>query len=299
MSVVNTVPEQRTGRPRKDGSGGIRRTAGRSFGRTLCLFILVCLGSSALYPILFVIFTTFKTESQYAHSNVGPPAHLTLINVRQAWSQADIGAYAGHSLIVVAISVALIVLLASLAGFAFAHMQFPLQRSSFVFTVSLMMMPASVLMVPIFRIVQQLGLLNQYAGLILVYASLNLPFSIYLMTSYFQGIPRELFQAAEVDGASRITIFRTLALPLVRPGLLTLVTLNFLWLWNELLFSLLILQDPSKRTLMVGLALLNGQYSTGITLIVAGLFLSLIPPLLVFVFFQRNLAEGITAGAVK
>jgi ABC-type glycerol-3-phosphate transport system permease component len=297
--VMADRDEVRFMRRRSPQAGNPRHPKRLSWGRALLLLILLCLASSALYPIIFVIFTTFKTEAAYGRNSVGPPTHLTFQNISQAWSQADIGAYAAHSFIVVVISVILIAVLASMAGFAFAHMKFPLRQASFVGTISLMMMPSSVLMVPVFRVVQQLGLLNQYAGLVLVYASLNLPFSIYLMTSYFRGIPPELFQAAEVDGASGRTMFLTLAVPLVRPGVLTLITLNFLWLWNELLFSLLILQEPSKRTLMVGLALLNGQYSTGITLITAGLFLSLIPPLLVFMLFQRNLAEGITAGAIK
>lgn len=282
--------------PSRQGRG---RRVGQRFARSLGFVVLCSLAASTIYPILFVIFTAFKTERDYRGDNVGPPLDATLENVRAAWDQAAIGEFAIHSLIVVSISVLVIVSLAALAGFAFAHLRFPLQRGSLVLVIAMMMLPASILMVPLFRTVQQVGLLNEYLGLVLVYASLNLPFSIYLMTSYYRAIPRELLQAAEVDGASTLRSFATIALPLVRPGILTLVTLNFLWLWNELLFALLILQDPSKRTLTTGLALLNGEHATSVPLISAGLMLSLVPPLLVFAFFQRNLAEGMTAGAVK
>jgi ABC-type glycerol-3-phosphate transport system permease component len=269
------------------------------FGRGLAVISLLCVAASTIYPLLFVLATALKSPVEYRENKLGVPDDLTWDNIRYAWDQAQIGAFAMHSAIAVGCSIVLIVLLASGAGYAFAHMRFPFQRASFVGVLTMMMLPTSVLMVPIFGTVQDLGLLNKYEGLVLVYTSLNLPFSIYLMASYFRGIPGELFQAARIDGASPIRAFLTIALPLVRPGLLTLATLNFLWLWNELLFSLLLLQDPSKRTLMTGLALLNGEHTTSVPLISAGLLLSLIPPLAVFALFQRNLAEGLTAGAIK
>jgi ABC-type glycerol-3-phosphate transport system permease component len=162
-----------------------------------------------------------------------------------------------------------------------------------------MMLPSSTIMIPLFRTVQQLHLLDRVAGLTLVYCALQLPFSTYLMSTYFRRVPKEVVEAARVDGAGPWRTLVEVCLPLVRPGLLTLVTLNFLWLWNELLYALLINQNNSHRTLMVGLALLNGEHSTAVPLIAAGLVFALVPPLVVFGFFQRNLAEGVTAGAVK
>lgn len=261
--------------------------------------ILAGLAASTIYPILFVAFAAFKTRPAYARDPVLPPSQPTLSNLVQAWTGAQVGTFVVNSVIVVSASVALVLVIACLAGFAFAHIRFPFRTVGLVGVLGLMLLPPSVLMVPLFRTVQQVGLLDSYLGLILVYAGLNTPFSIYMMSSYFRNVPSELFEAARVDGASTFRVFRSIALPLARPAVLTLITLNFLWLWNELLFSLLILQSESKRTLMVGLALLQGEHTSSVPLLAAGMLISLVPVLLVFAFFQRNLAEGLTAGALK
>jgi len=261
--------------------------------------ILASIALSTIYPLLFVFSNAFKTDSDYQANEIGLPPNPTLANVQNAWNVAEIGTFAGHSFIVVAASVVLITAMSVLAAYALTHLKIPFRNIGLVGVLALMMLPTSVLMIPMLRTVQQIGLLNNFLGLILVYCALQLPFSIYLMTAYYRRIPTEVIEAAAVDGASPLRALWSVVLPLVRPGLLTLATLNFLWLWNELLYGLLLLQGPDKRTLMAGLALLNGEHTAGIPLISAGLSIALIPPLLVFMFFQRNLAEGITAGAVK
>ncbi|MDP3208053.1 MAG: carbohydrate ABC transporter permease, partial [Rhodoglobus sp.] len=141
---------------------------------------------------------------------------------------------------------------------------------------------------------------NSYLGLILVYASLQLPFGIFMMWTFFQAVPQELIDAAQLDGASLFRTFRSVVLPLAGPAVLTLTTLTFLTLWNELLFSLIILQDAEKRTIIVGLSLLKatmGVQST--TVLAAGMLVSVIPPLLLFVLFNRHITAGLTVGAVK
>lgn len=261
--------------------------------------ILAFIALSAVYPVVFIAVTTFRTTADYNKNTSGVPRSFTWQNVQDVWTQAHIGSYAINSLLVVAMAVALITASACLAGFAFVHMRLPFRGLGLAIVVSMMIVPPSVLMIPIFKLVVDARLLNHDVALVLVYGSLNLPFSIYLMSSYMRSIPVEVLEAAKIDGASEIWAFRAVALPLVRPGILTLVTLNFLVLWNELLFSLLILQDPSKRTVMVGLAQVQSQYLTSVPLIAAGLLLSIVPPLLIFILFQRDLARGLTAGAVK
>jgi multiple sugar transport system permease protein len=142
-------------------------------------------------------------------------------------------------------------------------------------------------------------LLNKHIGLILVYVTLAAPFGTYLMTSYFRGIPFELVEAAQIDGANHLQILWRIMVPVARPAIVTLGIFNFLWMWNELLLSLLILQDDSVRTLMVGVATLRGQYTTNIPLLSAGLFLAATPVLIVFLVFQTQLTKGMTMGAVK
>jgi len=271
----------------------------RVLGPGAIFVALSAIAASAIYPVIFILVTALRSDEDYGRSSIGLPRALTLDNFKDAWNRANLSTYAINSVIVVTVAVVLLTTVAALAGFAFAQLRVPFGRSLLGSMVALMIVPPSVLMIPIFKLVSDLELLNKYTGLVLVYASLNLPFSVYLMTTYMRGIPFEIVDAARVDGASRFRTFISIALPLSRPGLATLATLNFLVLWNELLFALLLLQTDDKRTVMVGLSILTGQYLTSVPVIAAGLLFSMIPPLLIFALFQRDLVRGLTAGAVK
>ncbi len=267
--------------------------------RALVTALFFALAVSMLFPLFMVIVASFKTLDEYQRSSIGVPQHWTFENYREAWAVGHLGPYALHSALVTAITIVLLVGLATPAGYAFAHMSFPFRRSLLVFTISLVIVSQNQLVVPIFRTAQQLGLLNQYFGLAVVFTGLHLPFGIYLMSSYFEGVPRSLFQAAAIDGAGAFRTFFGIALPIARPGVLTLVTFTFLGIWNEYLYSLLILQDPTKRTLMVGIQLLQSSWYVSQPMVSAGLIVAIIPCLIMFVLLQRNLNEGLTAGAVK
>jgi ABC-type glycerol-3-phosphate transport system permease component len=254
---------------------------------------------STLSPVVFVTITAFKSSAEYTFNKVGLPTSWSLDKLAEAWDRAHVSAYAINSAVVVGLAVSVIVLSALPAAFALVHLRFPLRRLAVIGIIGVMMMPPSVLMIPIFRTVHQLGLLNSYVGLALVYATLNLPFSIYLMTAFMRSVPIEVLEAAAIDGASVGRRLWSIVIPLVRPGILALATLNLVWLWNELLFALLVLQDEPMRTLMVGVALLRGQHTSDIPLISAGLLISMIPPIVVFLALQRSLSRGLTVGAVR
>jgi ABC-type glycerol-3-phosphate transport system permease component len=211
----------------------------------------------------------------------------------------DVGRLALNSLIVVCAAVAVIVLVSMPAGWALASMRFPLRRVTLLGVIGMMMLPAGVLMIPVFTVVKDLGLVNNRLGLILVYASLHAPFATYLMTATMRGIPGEIVEAAQLDGCGPLGVLVRVVLPLTRPAVLTVITLTFLWLWNELLFALIILQDPAQRTLIVGVATLQNQFSTSPTLLAAAMVFAMLPALAVFAVFQRRLTVGVTAGAVR
>jgi ABC-type glycerol-3-phosphate transport system permease component len=276
----------------------LRVAIGRAGGWVVWLF-LALLAISALYPLLFLAVTALRTSADYRSSPGGVPHHLTSTNVSEAFTHAHIGSLALNSLYVVVPAVLIITVVSCLAGYALVHFNFPLRKSALVFIVALMALPPTALLIPIFKVILDAGLLNQRLGLILVYSALNLPFSIYLLASFMRSVPGELLNAARIDGAGALRTLWSVVVPLVRPGLLTLVTLNFLFLWNEFLFSLVILQSDENRTIMVGIAQFQGHFEKNFGIVCAGLLLSMIPPLLIFVFFQRDLARGLTAGAVK
>lgn len=271
----------------------------RVLGRGGALIALSALAASTLYPLVFIVTTSLRTDADYRRTAIGLPREFTLSNLRDAWDRANLGTYAVNSVIVVSSAVVMLTVIAALAGFAFAQLRVPLGRAVLAVIVALMIVPPAVLMIPIFKLVSDLGMVNKFTGVILVYASLNLPFSVYLITTYMRGIPHQIIEAARIDGASALRTFWTIAVPLSRPGLATLATLNFLVLWNELMFSLILLQQDSKRTVMVGISVLKGQYLTSVPIIAAGLLFSIVPPLIIFSLFQRDLVRGLTSGALK
>jgi ABC-type glycerol-3-phosphate transport system permease component len=253
----------------------------------------------SLYPFVFVTFTAFKSKRAYAADPVGPPWEPTLEYLERALTSGNMLGYLLNSIIVVGAAVLLLLVIASMAGYALSILKFRGSGMILLGILCLLAVPAAVVMIPLYRTVSQIGLMNSHLGLILTYTALQLPFSIYLMTSFLNGLPREIIEAAQIDGAGQIRVFRTIAMPLAGPALSTMATLNFLWLFNELLFGLLIMQDDQNRTLPVGLAALQGQNTTPVPLLASGLLISLLPVLAVFFLAQRSLSRGLTAGAIK
>jgi ABC-type glycerol-3-phosphate transport system permease component len=151
--------------------------------------------------------------------------------------------------------------------------------------------------VPFFRTIIGLGLINTHVGLIISYTAFFLPFSVYLMTAFYSGLPRELIEAARIDGAKLVQVWWHIMVPLGAPALITLGILNTLYCWNDVLISLLVMQK--QRTLMVGISSLRGEYSANIPLLAAGMVIAAAPIVVLYVIFQRRIVSGIAVGAVK
>jgi ABC-type glycerol-3-phosphate transport system permease component len=204
-----------------------------------------------------------------------------------------------NSAIVTLSAVALIVLVSTMAGFAFAKLRFPLAPLLFVGILAGMMIPVQSIIIPEYVNLANVGLINQFPGPILVYAALGIPFATFLMTTYFRGIPNEISEASRVDGASYGQIYRTLMMPLAIPAVVTVAVLQFIQIWGDLLIGLLFLQYPEVRTITVGLATLQSSRTIPVTLIMAGSILSLLPAVIIYLFFQRQLIAGLTMGMGK
>ena len=268
-------------------------------GRLAVFIILAGVAVTTIYPFLFVAKMALKSEREYILDRYGWPRSPSLANFAGVWVNSRLGRHIANSLVVVVASVVLSWAVCSMAGYALSHLRFRGRRAMFLIILGSMMIAPQVIMIPLYSMLYHLGLLNRYIGLILVYVTLATPFGTYLMTSYLRGIPGELVEAAQVDGASHVQILWRVMLPISRPALVTLGIFNFLWMWNELLFSLLILQDSASQTLMVKVAGLQGEYTTNIPYLSAGLFLAALPVLVVFLIFQTQLTKGMTLGAVK
>jgi multiple sugar transport system permease protein len=255
------------------------------------------LALSCVYPIWFVVNAALKDNRGYILDRFGWVTDPSLGNFVTAWGRARFSEYFLNSVIVTGGAVALLLLTASLAGFALAVLRFPYRRLVFVVILASLMIPVQVVLVPFYQTIIATGLLNTRGGLILSYTAFFLPFSIYLMTAFYAGLPRELTEAARIDGARFWQVWWFVMLPMGAPALITLGILNTLYCWNDVLISLLVLQD--KRTLMVGISALRGEYTTNVPLLAAGIVLAAAPIVVIYLIFQRRIVAGIAAGAVK
>jgi len=258
---------------------------------------MALLALSAVYPVLFAINAALKTRKDYVLNRFGITLDPTFANFPMAWVQSHLSEYFVNSVLVTVGAVLLLLAVSSLSGFALAVLRF--RGSRLVFTIILvsLMIPVQVVLVPFYRTMITLDLVNTRIGLILAYTAFFLPFSVYLMTAFYARLPRELYEAAQIDGASLLQVWWNIMLPMGKPALITLGILNTLYCWNDVLISLLVLQD--KRTLMVGIAALRGQYTTNVPLLAAGIVLAAAPIVVIYVVFQRQIVSGIAVGAVK
>ncbi len=258
---------------------------------------MALLALSCLYPIWFAVNNALKDNRGYVLDRFGWVTDPTFENFVTAWGRARFSEYFLNSVLVTGGAVAVLLVTASLAGFALAVLRFPFRRLVFVVILASLMIPVQVVLVPFYQTIIGLGLLNTRTGLILSYTAFFLPFSIYLMTAFYAALPRELTEAARVDGAKFWQVWWFVMLPMGRPALITLGILNTLYCWNDVLISLLVLQR--ERTLMVGITALRGEYSTNVPLLAAGIVLAAAPIVVIYLIFQRRIVAGIAAGAVK
>ena len=194
---------------------------------------------------------------------------------------------------------ALSTVVSCLGAYAIARMRFPGRILLFSASTALMAVPPVVMIVPLFVLYTQLGLISTYQGAILIYAGLITPFSVYLLTSFFRTLPKELFDAARIDGAGDFRILWQIVVPLSAAPLVTLVVVNALYVWNDLLIAIIFLQDDAKRTLMAGISVFQGRYNDQIPLTMAGMAFASAPMIILYVAFQKYYVQGLLAGSVK
>ena len=255
------------------------------------------LAISCLYPIFFAVNNALKTRHDYLLDRFGLALNPTLENFVQAWTTAHLNEYFLNSVVATFGAVILLTVVSSMAGFALAALRFPYRRFLFVVILSSLMIPVQVVLVPYMRTMVALSLINTHIGLILSYTAFFLPFSVYLMTAFYSGLPRELIEAARIDGAKLLQVWWHIMVPLGMPALVTLGIINTLNCWNDVLIALLTMQR--NRTLMVGISALKGQYSDQIPLFTAGIVIAAAPIVILYVIFQRRIVSGIAVGAVK
>jgi ABC-type glycerol-3-phosphate transport system permease component len=253
----------------------------------------------ALAPTVFMIATALKSDEEYAVDKLGFPSVPGLQHFRAVLIDSPFLAWMANSLILAVGAVALSTAVSCLAAYAITRMPFRGRETLLAISTSLMTVPPVVMIVPLFVLYSQLGLISTYQGAILIYAGLITPFSVYLLATFFRTVPEELFEAARIDGASDFTMLWRIVLPLSLPALVTLVVVNSLYVWNDLLIAIIFLQDDAKRTLMAGISVFQGRYNNQVPLTMAGMVIASAPMLILYISFQKYFIRGLMAGAVK
>jgi multiple sugar transport system permease protein len=268
-------------------------------GRWLVAVPLAVLALATIYPLLFTANVAMKTRREYILDRFSLTSTLRWENITTAWTSAGMARYFLNSLIVVTCAVVLLLLIGSMAGFALSKLSFRGSATLFLVCLAALFIPFQVIMVPLVRTMADAGLLDTYPGLILAYVAQFLPFTVFLMTSYYRGVPREIIDAARIDGNTVYGVYRRIMLPMGVPALLSVGILNALFCWNDVLISLLMMPSADHRTLMVGVTSLRGQYSDDIPTFAAGVLIAAVPVLVTYLFLQRQIADGVAAGATK
>jgi multiple sugar transport system permease protein len=275
------------------------RREGRGLGAALLLNAALILAAAAtLVPLLWMVSVSLMPAGE---ANVFPPAFLpsrvTFANYREMFTRLDVGRYLVNSTLVAGAVTALSLLFNAMAGYAFAKLRFAGRERLFGLLLAALVIPTQVAMLPLFLLLRWLGLVNTYGGVVVpAMASI---FGIFLVRQFALSLPDELLDAARIDGASELRIFRSVVLPLCRPVLLTLAIFTFLATWNDFTWPLVVLTDGHMYTLPIGLASLSDEHYQDTELMMAGAVLTVAPVLLLFIALQRYYIEGILLGSVK
>jgi ABC-type glycerol-3-phosphate transport system permease component len=260
-------------------------------GRWTLFGVMVIIAVVMLYPFWVMIITSLKSQAQF-YAGVG----FSWLSWSTLSSTIPVAQEVLSSTILCACSILVILLVGLPAGFAFSKLRFRASNVVFLVIVSAMMVPLQAILMPEFVNVTKLGLTGGYFGAIIVYAALGTPFSVFLFTTYFRGVPDELIEAGIVDGLGYFGALWRLVVPIAIPAIATVTVLQFIQIWDDLLVGLLFIQNTSERPITVGLAILAAGHTTSIPALMAGSLVSALPAMVVYLIFQRYLVKGLTMG---
>jgi raffinose/stachyose/melibiose transport system permease protein len=253
----------------------------------------------AVGPLLFMVMSSLRSGQEIFSDPLGLPSGFYFGNYVEAWKDAQFGTYFSNSLLVVTGAVFTGTTVSAMAAYALARYRFRAQGLVIAYFIAGLTLPIRLAAVPIFYLLASMGLIDSRIGLALVYAASGVPFSIFILAAFFRGLPAELEEAARMDGAGEFRIFGLVMLPLVRPALATVALFQFVQLWNDFFFPLILLRTAEKYTLPVGLTYFFGQYQTDWGAVFAGLVITTLPLVLVFLLMTRQIVSGLVAGMSK
>jgi len=277
-----------------------RRSFGSITATSLIQLLLLGYAVVVVYPLLIMIVSSLKTTAEIFESPLGLiPETIRWSNYVDAWNQANFGTYFRNSIFVGIVSVLLILFLGSMAAYVLARFSFPGNRAIYLLFLAGFMIPVRLAIVPLFIMMRDLSLLDTLWSLILVYVASGMPFTIFLLVNFFRHVPRDLEDAAVLDGAGPFQVYYQVMLPLVRPALATVGLFHFLNVWNDFFFPLIFIRSEELRTVPLGVSTFFGEYTNDWALLFAALSISIVPVIVVYLLASKQFISGLTAGAIK
>jgi len=261
--------------------------------------LMIVLVIASLLPLYNVISASLKSTDEFTTNPILLPHVVVSDNYQYAAFSGQLLLYTLNSLLFVPAAVVLYLAVCISAGYAFGKMRFRLRLPLFLLVLFLSIFPQLLLATQVFKLISVLHLTNTGYGAILSWVAYFAPFGTYIMTTYFADMPYELVEAARIDGAGPLRTLTSVMAPLAMPMIATIAIIGFQSMWNELPFSLLILQTQEQRTLTVGIAMMRGEFGLRVPILSAALVIAMVVPLGTFLLFQRHITLGVTAGAVK
>jgi len=261
--------------------------------------VLLLVSITCIFPLVWMLSSSLKTQQTVFKDMSLIPETFNWMNYVMAWTKGGFGMYFLNSVFYTLTVVGGLILIASLAAYAFSRLRFPGRNIIFYMFLAAMMIPIPGAFVALYVLLVRLGLVNTRLGYILPQINIGLSLAIYILKTFFDEIPKDIEDSAKVDGCSKLGVWWHIALPIAKPAIAVIAIFNTLAVWNEYILAMIILQDKAKMPLQRGLMIFQGAHFTEYPLLMAGITITVIPVVIVYLFMQRHIIQGITAGAVK
>ncbi len=267
--------------------------------KSLTQIIFVIFGASIVFGLYFLIVNSIRPSSEIMQSKFSIPSSITLDNIIGSWVDAGISIGFKNSLIFGVSTVIVVLVLGIIAAYPIAFLRFRFKRLVYLTMISTMYISPMILILPLVMQYSNLGLMNSYIGVIIIYVGMKLGFAVFLLTTYFKGLPLELIEAASIDGSNRFGIMKHVILPLSTPAILTLALLVFNGVWCDLLIGVVFLQKAELRPIMVAISVFRGTEITNTSFMFAGSLIATLPIMVLYGIVQKYFIKGMTLGALK
>ena len=261
--------------------------------------VLVFFGITTVYPMLWVFLNSFKDNNDIFSHPFSLPSVWRFENYVQAWDKAHLNIYLVNSIIISTGTIILTLVVCSMAAYILARIRFKMNFAIYSYFLFGMMMPTIAALIPLFIVYKNMGMLNSFVSMTTIYTSFGIAICIFILTGFMKTIPVELEESAVIDGCSPLQVFLNIILPISKAALVTAAIIGYLDAWNEYLFALVFLTKMDMKTLTLGLASFKTQHFTFYGLMSAGIFISIIPVIIIYAFLQEKVIKGLTTGALK